>query len=386
MPRELASSLPYDALVHIFSYAVNVPTKPPLYGGALGSWDSHETMKKLALVCKGWTEAAMTVLYRSVALIDPGSAGKGDGGRRSPYTAAKYLSESLELVEVLRRCAPTLTHLQVHPLHAGARDALFSAFRGAEALHTLICSPRFHRFTASPDEPAENWGANFYSRTDLPDLVLPPRLRVLELDFESSWEARTLSFHNGISAAELTKLHLRCDTDEDVLWQVLAKCSALEVCELYFEKLLARDETTAALQASTSTMKHMQFLSNPTVDDLAFFDDTATPIFDRLLPSYTHLESLRVSATEVSFYVFRLIPPSLAHLEIQAFNHVSTFVFSPQLLLDLANPANASGLRSFSVHDAAEAWDERDIAALRQACEKRGIDFWFRPDSDASSR
>ncbi|GAA5920160.1 hypothetical protein JCM6882_006359, partial [Rhodosporidiobolus microsporus] len=72
-------------------------------------------------------------------------------------------------------------------------------------------------------------------------------------------------------------------------------------------------------------------------------------------------------------------------LEIQAFNHRSTFVFTPQLAADLRDPTLATGLRSLRVHDAAEAWEEADIEALRAACEERGIDFHFKLDTDGGS-
>ncbi|GAA6029508.1 hypothetical protein JCM8097_003713 [Rhodosporidiobolus ruineniae] len=409
MSGQLAANLPYHALTAIFSYAVDVPREIKPHGGRLMDWDSNESIASLALVCKGWAEAASTVLYRSVALLQPGS------GKRflntlhaSPSLAGKvrylvlslgeetasanemllspeeYLASSLDLVAIIQRCSATLTHLQLHPIHAGAREPLFAALHSMSELSTLVCSPRF----CDPDgdmideEHEGGWGANLYSRTDLRELALPDRLRTLELDFASSWDATVLPLQSTVPTKRLKQLRLRCDTNVDVLWAVLAQCSELEVCELYFESMLPRDETTAALRPSAVTLKHLEFFSNPTLDDLAHFDSFALPIFDRLLPYYSQLEHLAVSATEVSTNVFRLLPPTLTSLEIQAFNHVSTFLYTDQLVEDLREPMYAQGLSSLRVNDAAEAWEGPDIQSLREACEARGIDFIFRPDSD----
>ncbi|GAA5868802.1 hypothetical protein JCM8547_002832, partial [Rhodosporidiobolus lusitaniae] len=360
------------------------------------------------------------VLYRSVALVDrpstdsflrtldsnPFLANKVNHlvislAEDAQYDGSDRLGDSLALLEVLKRCAKTISALQIHPLHDQVRPQLFAVMKSMESLEILVCSPRF--FSPSPAQPAGGGavghqgnhpvvpgqgplgGSGFYSRTDLLELALPAPLHTLELDFESSWSAEVLPFHNGLHLNGLRKLRLRADMDEDVLWQVLRQCTELEVCEMYFERLLARDQTTNALLPSVRTMKSMLFLCNPTLEDLAHFDPAAQPIFDRLLPFYAQLETLSISATELSSSVFRLIPPSLLALEIQAFNHVSTFIYTPQLAADLRNPAYATGLKSLRVHDAAEAWDEQDIHSLAAACEARGIDFTFRPDSEAGA-
>ncbi|GAA6036990.1 hypothetical protein JCM8097_005494 [Rhodosporidiobolus ruineniae] len=403
MSGHLAANLPDHVLVDIFSYAVAVPKEVKPHGGYLSKWDSNESVKGLATVCK-----ASAVLYRSIALLQPESgkrfldtlhaspslAGKvrylvlslgeeiasttGD----TPPSAQQYLASSLDLVAILQRCSATLTHLQLHPLHAGAREPLFAALHSMSELSTLVCSPRFYDPDGDmvDDEHEGGWGANLYSRTDLRELALPDRLRTLELDFASSWDATVLPLQSTVPTKRLKQLRLRCDTNVDVLWAVLAQCSELEVCELYFESMLPRDETTAALRPSVVTLKHL----DPTLDDLAHFDSFALPIFDRLLPYYTQLEHLAVSATEVSTNVFRLLPPTLTSLEIQAFNHVSTFLYTDQLVDDLREPMYAQGLRRLRVNDAAEAWEAPDIQSLREACEARGIDFIFRPDSEVS--
>ncbi|BGP13627.1 hypothetical protein JCM10213v2_001559 [Rhodosporidiobolus nylandii] len=410
----LAAELPTDVLEAIFSFCIDIPVGVRPFGGYLESWYSNETMR-----------ACNNVLYHSISLADrdttnlllrtlandPRRADKVnylalrlvEEGLQIAAGAARLLEDSLALLEAVKLCRKTITHLHLYPLHKGARTALFEVIPTVEALETLVCSPRFYDpfeephvggplggppFPVQPAHPGGafgSWAADLYSRTDLYELVLPPCLHTLELDFASSWSAQSLPFLNGLHPRGLKKLRLRCDTDEEVLWEVLKKCPELEVCELYFERLLSRDDTTAALRASTSTMRQMQFLCNPTFEDLALFDSAAEPIFDRLLPSYTRLETLAISATELSSSVFRLLPPSVEALEIQAFNHVSTFRFTPGLAADIRDSRYATGLKSLRVHDAAEAWEEEHIQALEEACEARGIVFYFRADTEAGS-
>ncbi|GAA5923308.1 hypothetical protein JCM6882_004428 [Rhodosporidiobolus microsporus] len=54
-----AASLPVDVLTVIFSYAIDVPAGVRPHGGYLESWQSNETMRAMALVCRGWVEAAV---------------------------------------------------------------------------------------------------------------------------------------------------------------------------------------------------------------------------------------------------------------------------------------------------------------------------------------
>lgn len=125
-------------------------------------------------------------------------------------------------------------------------------------------------------------------------------------------------------------------------------------------------------------MKRMEFICNPTNDQIDHFDSTKTPIFDYLLPHYSRLTHLFVSSTEVSYNLFRFLPRTLVELEIQAFNHVGTFVFSPVILEALSSPAvRLESLRSFKLHDLAEAWEDEHIDAIERACYSRGIDFSF---------
>ena len=109
------------------------------------------------------------------------------------------------------------------------------------------------------------------------------------------------------------------------------------------------------------------------------------PIFDLLLPLQKNLGHLIVSATDVSTNLFRLLPPNLAIVDIQSFNHVGSFVFSHRLIDHLRDPnVKLESLKTLTVHDAAEGWKEEDVSALGKACEARGIRFLFYPDDEMS--
>ena len=70
------------------------------------------------------------------------------------------------------------------------------------------------------------------------------------------------------------------------------------------------------------------------VDELRWFAAMATaPLMDLLLPLCTQLESLYVSASEISTNLFMLIPPSPKQLKIQAYNVSCACLAGPVWLL-----------------------------------------------------
>lgn len=66
------------------------------------------------------------------------------------------------------------------------------------------------------------------------------------------------------------------------------------------------------------------------------------PVFDRVLPYFTRLEKFSVSASEVSIDLFRLLPPCVRHVRIQAFNHLASFYYSGRLIECLEDPVSSS--------------------------------------------
>lgn len=125
---------------------------------------------------------------------------------------------------------------------------------------------------------------------------------------------------------------------------------------------------------------------SPTIEDLAHFDSTAVPIFDLLLPRYLQLETLIVTATELSCRLFRLLPRSLRYLEITSLNDQARFFMDLQLLRDLEDMSLEVTLEELVVRDSAQVYSPDLIQEFYERCTARGIIFTFYPDSpDGSS-
>jgi hypothetical protein len=390
----LAQTLPYHLLLDCFTYAVERHQGEHSHGGRLVGWDSNESIRSMALVCRGWEAAAQTVLHQSIAILGGRAAqrflrtardrpdlvdkvrslviGLGDA-EESKEKENGQAADSLELVKALELCTQLET-LQVRPLHHLARDALLPAIL-SKSLTSLVCAPRL----VKPEVP---WTRQLYWATDV-QLALPT-LKRLELDFWAAPIPLPIPLPV-LPPLVLVELRLHCDLPDELLYLLLAAAGpTLEVVDLYFERILSAEDTTAALIQSTRSMRQFRYISNPTLDELQNFNINVTPIFDRLLPHYHQLERLFTSATEISTNLFRLLPPCLRDLEIQSFNHHGTFGYSNTLLTALQDESLEFHLKTLTVHDAAEVWDEDSVLAIRAACRVRGIMFYFKPDSEGA--
>lgn len=58
-----AASLPVDVLTVIFSHAIDVSPGVRPHGGYVESWQSNETMRGSAKVCRGWVEAGSSLSF-----------------------------------------------------------------------------------------------------------------------------------------------------------------------------------------------------------------------------------------------------------------------------------------------------------------------------------
>lgn len=120
-------------------------------------------------------------------------------------------------------------------------------------------------------------------------------------------------------------------------------------------------------------------ITNPTVAELESQYNPAQPqIFDQVLPLLLSLEPFTVSATEISPNAFSLLPPALRHLEIQLLNHCPAFRFTPVVLFNIQNHANALAVKSVRLQDL--AWREVEVEALSIALVARGIAFDYSED------
>ncbi|ORY89798.1 hypothetical protein BCR35DRAFT_300291 [Leucosporidium creatinivorum] len=392
--------LPYHILLDIFLYAVEKDPVQSEHGGRLSRWDSHESLNTMPLICSAWEDAATTALYRLVALLGGDKARSfldtlhyypehglkvrylviGVGDHREECEDDTGLAEdSLDLVRVLTLC-PNLHHLQVRPLHHGARTALLAALATLN-LQSLVCAPRL-------GISDRDWATGLYAANDL--ALAHPSFKSFELEFGGAGSPPAVALPPLMSPLPLflplVELRLHCDLSDQMLWALLSACQLLEVYDVYFEKLLPSKQTARAMRASAASIKLLRFVCNPTLEQLELFDpSTHEPIFDQLLPYQQHLQRLSISATEISTNIFRLIPPSLVNLEIQSFNHVGSFIYSQHLIDHLLDPSlDLGALESLVLYDSADAWVEENVEAMRHACEARGIRFTFLPDEEMS--
>ncbi|GAA5823349.1 hypothetical protein JCM5353_008243 [Sporobolomyces roseus] len=376
--------LPYEILFRILEFTITVSKEGEFaYGANVASWDLNGEALAYRLVCKAWSEPAFRVASRSVALFHKTTAQQylsileADSTRSTVYLALgasewddkdlsleensdRLLLEAIELIRVIVAVSTSLTHLHLHPLHVKARDYLLPAIRTCRNLRTLVISPRFQSWDGS------TWGLNAFGRTDVVEFSLPPLLERLELDFASTWSAPFPIISSQAEPNSIKTIWLNCDCEEHALWQVLTSSESLEDCQLYFERLLERE--------------------GPTIEDLANFDSTAVPIFDLLLPRYLQLETLIVTATELSCRLFRLLPRSLRYLEITSLNDQARFFMDLQLLRDLEDHSLGITLEELVVRDSAQVYSPDLIQEFYERCTARGIIFTFYPDSpDGSS-
>lgn len=389
-----AQSLPYHILVECFSYTVEQNEAEWTHGGRLIGWDSNEAIRSMAGVCRGWEDAAQTVLHTSVAILGANAAnaflrtaeerpdlmekvrslvvGLGEM-EESTDVEMGQAALSLTLVKVIEAC-PFLEHLQVRPLHESSRQTLIPVIL-SKSLLSLVCAPRLVK-------PHVGWTRQLYHSTDV-QLALPTLTR-LELDF---WAAAA-PLPNPLPILpplNLVELRLHCDLPDELLHLLLAAAGpSLHIVDLYFERVVSVDHAAAALMHSTRSMKNLRYISNPTLDELSNFNSHLTPVFDRLLPHYIQLERLFISATDISTNLLRLLPPCLRDLDIQSFNHHGLFAFSQSLILALQDDSLLFSLETLTVHDATEVWEEENVDAMRETCRSRGIEFYFRPDSEGA--
>lgn len=179
----------------------------------------------------------------------------------------------------------------------------------------------------------------------------------------------------------LVSLRLFCAIPNALLVLLLGATSTLEVVDLYLETILQPAELVNALLPSASSLRNLQLLVNPPLEDIANFDASLVPALDRLLPHFTRLTNLVVSATEISNRLFPLLPMCLRHLEIRSFGPRSLFYFDDCLLDSLEDEALDIRLETLVVRDVLSEWDEDELEELSDACLARGVRFSFLPDA-----
>ncbi|BGP06831.1 hypothetical protein JCM10049v2_002657 [Rhodotorula toruloides] len=404
------SRLPFE-LVHAIVRLASTPDTKPQHGGTVRSWHSYEAAAPFALVCKSWRQPAQAVLYSSVALVGARRARRFADALASSETAAQlartttaYLVLGLDrdvehshdasrgqleiselLTEAVQAC-PAAVHLHIRPLHQDVRARLLPAVVDPKrALVTCILSPRIMA--------AVHWSGELWRLEDAARLA--PTLQNLE---QTALMAPLTPPDEGnispppptFGALSLRRVKVHYGYPATVLVAAFSQSPDIELLDLYFESAKPVDKMREAFAASAKSLRHVRYICNPASPDSdndtdsinsASEDGERAPLFDLVLPSLTRLETLRVSATEISHAALLHLPLTLRRLTIKSYNVGSRFT-RPGLVEflqrdDLAFPDSFTDL---VVVDTPEQWHSAAVAEITDECAKRGVRFVFRND------
>ncbi|GAA6030775.1 hypothetical protein JCM8097_008871 [Rhodosporidiobolus ruineniae] len=392
-------------------------------GGVLARWRSTVVLKPLALVCRGWRDAATTALYRSISITSPANAhrlldtlrahhsrrgkvkrlsvGLSDSRFVTQASEHDLVAASQAMVHVVELCH-NLSSLQVLPLHKHRAPDLLAVLQPLQdSLTTLVLGPRLWKDVASLCPLGSRHVELLVRRLR--------RVKILELNCSSKEPGEKATPWHGPVDTEprrplrLKKLGIYTELDDEILEGLLSEASELEVLDVYKEEHLRLvDRVRKAMLASAKTMKSLRFFVNPIFQHdpnggnhgAGSTDGHAVLFNEELLPHYRQLGRLHLCNALVSPTVFRHLPStgSLKYLSIHSLAPASQnddhFRFTPQLLDDLKLAALTpalDALETFRIQDVRSDWGEETIQAVREALEARNVVFKFEEDNDGSS-
>ncbi|GAA5911161.1 hypothetical protein JCM6882_006594 [Rhodosporidiobolus microsporus] len=424
------SRLPYELLHAIFLFAAvsssTSSSKPP-HGGTVRAWHSHERAAPFALVCKAWRAPAQSVLFTSVSLIghrtaslfvrtarDPSSShlskktaslvlGLDSHVETSRDNTLGQLETSQLLVSALEAC-PSAVHVHLRPLAQEVRVRLLTTlFDPKRRVKTIILAPRV--LTSLP------WSGNLWLAEDarapvvsLENLEITTFVRPAQEPL-APWAFPPLA---------LRRLKVHSDYPMEILAEAMKQSPRLEFVDLYFERHKPLEEMFEALRVSAANTTEMRYICNLTHSELQTLSRTSsatssrtaslTPppetLFDSLLPLYTRLTYLRVSATDISPLALRSLPSTLRKLHVKSFSTYSRFTCAGLLDVLRSSPATTPSSSSSSarprrgsrlvfppsfeelvVVDSPEHWPASSLDEVRRLLtEERGVRFTFKMD------
>ncbi|ORY75698.1 hypothetical protein BCR35DRAFT_306222, partial [Leucosporidium creatinivorum] len=368
-----------------------------LQSGRLVGWDSNEELRSMALVCRGWEEAAVAVLHHSVAL----------SGRKAARRFLAMLERRPERAKLVRWIAIGLG--EDDEAGAGGRDAILSRREASQALVAVLCAlPSVEHLLLRPLDPAArpNLLAFFAGRRrHLKSLVLTARnisdtagwqgvlqrsdaelvldgLERLDVDVWRSADPQLNPSPPPLPLPpRLSLTHLCLDADYSPKLTYDLICPTLTHLHLYFEHLRPAQEAALALSKAPA-LQHLHYICNPAVEVLERdYNSRATPVLDLLLPSLPHLETLFVSATDISPAFLRLLPPKLRHVTIQTCSSFESARASSMLEILRDSSVDTRRLRRLTFRDGAERWKRRAVE-MEEVCVRRGICFELLSDGE----
>lgn len=391
-PSSSASRLPFDVLHHIFlqlQVVLQEERGEYSHGGRLVGWDSNEALRSLPLVSRAWQLAANPALYHSIylhgsqvanrllatlkarpelaELVRRVAVGPRDEGH---ITSSGLLEASTSIVEVLN-ALPHLEHVLIRPLHPSVRPQFLSFFAARRRrLKSLVLVAR--------DVPGGPRWEGLLVQQDLTAIV--DGLEHLDLDIWQFSASKIVPLVHPPDQLRLTHLCLDSDCSPSFTYSLI--CDTLIHLHLYFEHLRPSQQAADAL-SKAANLRHLDYVCNPPVDLLDRQHNRRTaPVMDLLLPSLPLLETLHVSATDISPSFLRVLPPHLHRIIIQSY---SSYGFEePESLLDmLRRPSlDTKGLQELEIRDSKERWEDLE-QRLVNVCARRGIRFSLVTSEDA---
>ncbi|GAA5828375.1 hypothetical protein JCM11251_006219 [Rhodosporidiobolus azoricus] len=402
--RSACSRLPYELLHAIFLLAaVPSDTRPP-HGGSVHSWCSFEPAAAFSLVCKSWRSPAQAVLFSSVSLIGhrpaslfvrtvqaPTSShlakktaflvlGLDPHVEASRDSSLRQRETSELLIQALEAC-PSAVHLHVRPLSHEIRHRLLAAaFDPKRGVRSIIISPRV--LTSLP------WSGNLWLAEDATNPI--PSLENLEITTFVKPAERPLT-PKYFPPLALRRIKVHADYPMEVLVHALRQSSQLEFVDLYFELHKPLEEMLEALKPSVGATVEMRYICNLTHYELLALDATSSAslpptLFDTLLPLYTKLTYLRVSATDISPLALRFLPPTFRKLHVRVLSVHSRFTCVGLLNLLRTSSGGGSSLafpeafEDLVVVDSPDHWPIDQLDEIERLLEERGVRFVFKLD------
>ncbi|GAA5852666.1 hypothetical protein JCM8547_002582 [Rhodosporidiobolus lusitaniae] len=403
-PRKASHELPNELLHFIFVLAAT-PATPPPHGGTVRAWYSYELAAPFSLVCRAWRGEAQAVLFSSVALVGHRAAKlfvrtaqsststhlvqktsslvlAVEREAESARTDTHNQKATTELLTTALEACPSAVHLHLRPLSHDVRARLLPAiFSPARGVRTIVLSPRV--LTSLP------WSGGLWTAEDATEPVTSLENLEITTFVVPVPAGRTIS--PSFPPLALRRIQVHHDYPMVILSEALRKSPHLEFIDLYFEALKPLEDTVETLRVSASSVKEMRYICNPTQTELDYLrsPDLATsspPLFDRLLPYYTSLTSLHVTASDISPPALLSLPSSLRKLHVKALSVHSSFTCAS--LLDVLRSSSFSFPEAFQtliVTDAPESWEGSEAGhggaeEVKRLLEQRGVRFVFRLD------
>lgn len=384
-PLSTAQQLPIEVLARIFLHTLFDDDQDGWENGnELVGWDSSSGAASLALVCKAWTSPATALLYDSVDIRGSRAAvGFLTTTRKRPELLAHLSSlvvglgpleevadgsmgqvpASNTIMEVLESCN-TVDQLQIRPLHVAVGPRL-AAYLARARPRALVMSDRVVK-------PSPSWCHGLFDAVSWSEVLQ----RAERYDLDWDMEISPLPLPVALPPLRLRHCSLRVFADPEVFYHFYSALTGahMRILRVYAEQKFP-PKTLAGSLAHLTQLRHLRYLCNPPLEHSPPLDPVVTPpLIDLLLPHLRRLETLDVSATEMTTRIFSDLPHTLRSIKINVFTP-NGFAYTSSMADDIRNSAHS--LEELVMVDSRARWASSNIEELEKACDERGVSFTF---------